>query len=80
MKGYLEISGDPKVRSKISAGLSNNQNNLKNARNPLVGGENMAVREVYGCVTFYLIICSSSIFLTLLVQKLYALSSEEQII
>lgn len=40
----------------------------------------MATNEVQVCVTFYLIIYSSSIFLTLEVEKVYGFSSEDQII
>lgn len=44
-----------------------------------MGGENRAVMEVCICVTFYLIMCSSSVFLTLLGKRLYSFSSEKQI-
>lgn len=69
-----------KLEARLVLGQVTTKIILKNTLNPLVGGENMAVTEVHVWVTFYLIICSSSIFLTLLAQKLYSFSSEEQII
>jgi len=52
-KGYLEILGDPEVGSKISVGLSNNQNNFKKYTKSLGGrGEHGCYRS--SCLGYFL--------------------------